>query len=101
MTGRIARADSEVAKQFGITVATLRRWVRQAEIEAGERQGVSGRWPRSPSCGRKNAELEHTVEILKAAASFFAREYDPRPPPSAGSSPNTENGSESYRSVER
>ena len=27
---------------------------------------------------RKNAELEQTVEILKAAASFFVRESDPR-----------------------
>jgi transposase len=27
---------------------------------------------------RKNAELERTVEILKAATSFFARESDPR-----------------------
>jgi transposase-like protein len=26
---------------------------------------------------RKNAELERTIEVLKAAASFFARECDP------------------------
>jgi len=27
---------------------------------------------------KKNRELEQTVEILKAATSFFARESDPR-----------------------
>ena len=27
---------------------------------------------------RKNRELEQTIEILKAATGFFAREYDPR-----------------------
>jgi len=50
---------------------------------------------------RRNAELEATVEILRSAAAFFAREYDPLPPRSAGSSTSTETGSESYRSVER
>ena len=45
------------------------------------------------------AELEQTVEILKAAAAFFAREYDPPPTRSAGSSPSSGTGSESYRSA--
>jgi transposase len=91
-----------VAKQFGMTPETVRGWVRQAQVNDGEREGV----PTESSIEiaelrRRNAELEATVEILKAAASFFARECDPRPARSAGSSPSTETGSESYRSAGR
>ena len=94
--------QKEVAKQFGIALATVARWVRQAEIDEGLREGT----PTAVSAEMaelraRNAELEQTVEILKAAAAFFAREYDPRPTRSANSSPSTPNGSESYRSAER
>jgi transposase len=96
------RRFAEVARQFGISVATVSNWVRQAEIDAGEREGVPTATAQEIAELRaRNAELETTVEILKAAASFFAREYDPRPTPSAGSSPNTKISSESYRSAER
>jgi len=93
---------AEVAKQFGISVATVSNWVRQAEIDEGLREGT----PTVVAAERaelraRNAELEQTVEILKAAAAFFAREYDPPPKRSAGSSPRSGTGSESYRSAER
>ncbi len=58
---------------------TLRKWIRQAEVDAGDREGVttaSGRELRELK--RKNAELEQTIEILEAATSFFVRESDPR-----------------------
>jgi transposase len=91
-----------VAVQFGITRETVRRWVRQAEIDAGEREGVpTAVAAEMAELRARNAELENTIEILKAAAAFFAREYDPQPPRSTGSSSSTGNGSESYRSAER
>jgi transposase len=91
-----------VAEQFGVSHESVRLWVRQAEVDAGEREGVPSAEQREIAELRaRNAELEATVEILKAAASFFAREYDPRPTRSAGSSKSTGNGSESYRSAER
>ena len=96
------RRFAEVAKQFGISVATVSNWVRQAEVDAGEREGIpTAAAQEIAELRARNAELEATVEILKAAASFFAREYDPRPTRCADSSPNTRNGSESYRSAER
>jgi len=77
-------------------------WVRQAEIDAGEREGVPTATGEEIAALRaRNAELEATVEILKAAAAFFARECDPRPIRSVDSLPNTANGSGSYRSAER
>ena len=63
-----------------MTSETLRRWVRQAQADAGEADGVSSESARAiRELKRKNAELERTIEILKAATSFFARESDPRP----------------------
>jgi transposase len=91
-----------VCEQMGMSHETLRQWVRQAEIDAGEREGTSSATSDEVAeLRRKNAELEQTVEILKAATTFFARECDPLRPSSAGSSSSTETGSESHRSVER
>src|SRR5258705_7426719 len=91
-----------VAEQFGVSRESVRLWVRQAEVDAGERDGLPTAVQREIAELRaRNAELEATVKILKAAASFFARECDPRPTQSAGSSNSTGNGSESYRSAKR
>jgi transposase len=64
-----------VSARLGITAETLRKWVRQAEVDAGEAAGVPSETARE--LRRKNRELEATIEILKAATSFFARECDP------------------------
>ena len=91
-----------VAKQLGMSAETLRLWVRQAQVNDGEREGVpAAAAAEIAELRRRNAELAATVEILRSAAAFFAREYDPRPSRSAGSSRSTETGSESYRSAER
>jgi transposase len=59
---------------------TLRRWVRQAEVGEGTAPGVTGAESAEiRELRRRNRELEQTMEILKAAASFFVRECDPRP----------------------
>ena len=58
---------------------TLRRWVHEARAEAGEVE------PRMDWKDHKIAELEQTIEVLKAATSFFARECDPPPQSSASS----------------
>jgi transposase len=94
--------QAAVAKQFGVTTETIGRWVRQAEIDEGLREGVpSAAAAEIAELRARNAELEQTIEILKAAAAFFAREYDPQPTRSADSSPKNGSGSESYRSAER
>jgi transposase len=72
-------AITAVAARLGMTSETLRRWVRQAQIDAGKADGVTSESAREiRELKRKNAELERTIEILKAATSFFARESDPR-----------------------
>jgi transposase len=67
-----------VAKRLGIGSAeTLRKWVRQAEIDAGSRSGVTGQ--ESADLRKLRAEvreLRRANEILKAASVFFAAELD-------------------------
>jgi transposase len=55
------------------------QWVRrQAEVDTGETTGVPSETARKlRELRRKNRELEQTIEILKAATTFFARECDP------------------------
>lgn len=68
-----------VAGRLGMSPETLRKWLRQAEIDGGDRDGVTTASAREiRELKRRNAELEQTIEILKAATSFFVRESDPR-----------------------
>ena len=67
-----------VAGRLGMSTEALRRWVRQAEVDAGQSVGVTSESAKEiRELKRKNAELEQTIEILKAATSFFVRECDP------------------------
>ena len=71
-------AMSAVSARLGMSTETLRKWVRQAEVDAGQRPGVSSEGASEiRELKRKCRELEQTVEILKAATGFFVRESDP------------------------
>jgi transposase len=67
-----------VAKRLGIGSAeTLRKWVRQAEVDGGTRRGVTSE--ESAEVRKLRAEvreLRRANEILKAASAFFAAELD-------------------------
>jgi transposase len=67
-----------VAKKLGIgTPETLRKWIRQDEIDAGSRQGVTSQESADLRKLRaENRELRRANEILKAASAFFAAELD-------------------------
>jgi transposase len=80
-TGERFGVITRVARQLGVGTESLRGWVRQAEVDGGHRPGVtSEEHRRIAELERDNRELRRANEILKAAASFFARELDPRPP---------------------
>lgn len=71
-----------VAQKLGIgTAETLRKWVRQAEVNAGARPGITSEEAAEiRKLRREVAELRRANEILKAASVFFAAELD-RPQP--------------------
>lgn len=71
-------AIEAVASRLGIgTPETLRKWIRQAEIDSGTRQGVtSGESAEMRKLRAENRELRRANEILKAASVFFAAELD-------------------------
>jgi len=71
-------AISEVARLLGVgTAETVRKWVRQAQIDAGSRAGTTSEESAElKKLKREVAELRRANAILKTASAFFAAELD-------------------------
>jgi transposase len=66
---------AQIARELGVSFESLRHWIKQAEIETGERQGLTA--DEREELGRlrrENRILQQEREILKKAAAFFASE---------------------------
>lgn len=73
-------AITSVATKLGMTPETLRKWVRRAEIDEGQRPGLTTtERERLKELEKENKELRRANEILRAAAAFFGAELDRRP----------------------
>ena len=67
-------AIRSIAEKLGCRVESLRRWVRQAERDAGERPGLTtDERQRLKQLERENVELKRANEILRKASAFFAQ----------------------------
>ena len=74
-------AIGSIADKIGCSPETLRKWVRQTQIDSGRRGGLTtGEQVRTKELERENRELRRANEILRKAAAFFAQaELDRRP----------------------
>ncbi len=74
-------AMEPIASKIGCTAETLRKWVRQAEVDSGRRGGLtSAEQARIKELERENRELRRANEILRKASAYFAQaELDRRP----------------------
>ena len=71
-------AMRSIAEKIGCTAETLRKWVRQAERDAGTRPGLTTEErERLKQLERENFELRRANAILKDASVYFAQELDP------------------------
>ena len=75
--GSVSGACRRIGEQLGINPDTLRGWVKQAQIDAGVRPGVStADAGRIKQLEKENAELRRANAILRTASAFFAAELD-------------------------
>jgi len=70
---------NEVAADFDIAPESVRRWMRQADIDAGIKDGLTtAEQAEVVRLRRENRRLEMENEILRRAAAYFAKDQLPK-----------------------
>ena len=79
---RAGRTPASLADEFEPTAQCIRRWIRQADRDAGRRSDglTTDQQTELTRLRRENASLREDREILKKAAAWFAREGGSIPP---------------------
>ena len=84
---RAGRSPDELAKEFEPTAQTIRNWIKQSELEHGQRQDglTSDEKAELTRLRKENKQLRLEREILKKAAAWFAQESETVPRKSSDS----------------
>jgi len=74
------KSVGEVCRELDLTETAVRRWVAQAEIDLGRRDGLTtGEREELSRLRQENRVLREERDILKKAAAFFAKETTREP----------------------
>jgi transposase len=69
------KSVGEVCRDLDLTETAVRRWVAQADVDAGGRDGLTtAEREELTRLRRENRVLREEREILRKAAAFFAKE---------------------------
>lgn len=70
---------AEVAADFDISIESVRRWMRQADVDDGVHKGLtSSEQSEVVQLRRDKRRLEMENEILRRAAAYFAKDALPK-----------------------
>jgi transposase-like protein len=70
---------NEVAADFDISPESIRRWMKQADIDDGVKGGLTtAEQAEVVRLRRENRRLEMEVEILRRATAYFAKDAAPK-----------------------
>lgn len=68
----------QIAKDFGISESCLRNWLHAADVEDGNRPGVTASESAElRELRRRNRQLEQEVEVLRRAAAYLSQAHLP------------------------
>jgi len=78
---RTGRRVTELAREFEPSVETIRQWVKQAELDEGQRSDglTTSEREELNRLRRENRVLREEREILSKAAAWFAQETGATP----------------------
>ena len=84
---RGGRSPDEIAKDFEPTAQTIRNWMKQADLDSGQRLDglTSNEKAELARLQKDNKRLRQEREILKKAAAWFAQETNSVPTKSSDS----------------
>jgi transposase-like protein len=75
----LANRVNEVAADFDVSPESVRRWMRQADIDDGVKDGLTtAEQSELVQLRRKTRRLEMENEVLRRAAAYFARDTLPK-----------------------
>ena len=78
---REGKEPADLAREFGLTAQTIWKWVKQAELDGGQRRDglTTDEKAELARLRRENHVLREERDILKKAAAWFAQEAAPTP----------------------
>ena len=77
---RSGRPATELSADYGVSAATIYRWIDQDRIDHGKKAGTTSTQDVELAAARKRIrELEHELDLIRKAAAIFDEQEKIRP----------------------